>query len=149
MDICVCICIKKLCQCNHWRYGMILNPRTWKLLNNIKKIQPRIMCDTFNGNRCTTTVLLYSLQLSVTKPYKMSNLTLSDSLPNTPFKTSVEIWMPTRAKAKIINSIYTTCQTKMVNILQSFFLRSLLGVDIKFPKKEGKTLNSKHMQLDY
>ena len=40
--------------------GMLLSPRALKSLNSIEKIQPRIICATFNGNPCTTIVSCYS-----------------------------------------------------------------------------------------
>ena len=35
------------------RVGMLLSPRDLKSLNSIRKIQPRMMVATFNGNLCT------------------------------------------------------------------------------------------------
>ena len=39
---------------------MLIRPRTLKSLNNIKKIQSRIMVVTFNGNPSTTIISCYS-----------------------------------------------------------------------------------------
>ena len=36
--------------------GMLLSPHALKSVNSIERIQPRIMCATFNGNPCTTIV---------------------------------------------------------------------------------------------
>ena len=40
--------------------GMFLGSSGLKSLNNIMKIQPRMMCASFNGNLCTTIISCYS-----------------------------------------------------------------------------------------
>ena len=40
--------------------GMLLSPRALKSLNNIEKIQPRLMVATFNSNPSTTIISCYS-----------------------------------------------------------------------------------------
>ena len=58
MNICLSICREKLNPVIGG-LGMLLSPRVLKSLNNIEKIQPRIMEATFNGNP-STTIICYS-----------------------------------------------------------------------------------------
>ena len=39
---------------------MLLGPRVLKSLNTIEKIQPRMLCASFNGNFCTTIISCFS-----------------------------------------------------------------------------------------
>ena len=54
---------------------MLLSPRAIRVLNSVEKIQPRIICATFNGNPCMTVVSCYrstnaSEKTHITKFYK-------------------------------------------------------------------------------
>ena len=40
--------------------GLLIGPRALKTLNNIEKIQPRMMAATFNGNPRATIISCYS-----------------------------------------------------------------------------------------
>ena len=59
--------------------GMLFGPHAFKSLNSIEKIQPRMICASFNGNPCTTIISYYSLTNASTETviiifYKLSSL---------------------------------------------------------------------------
>ena len=61
MDVCISICMEKnSVNAVMGGVGMLLGQRTLKSLNNIEKIQPRIIVATFNGNPSTTIISCYS-----------------------------------------------------------------------------------------
>ena len=60
MDVCFYICMKNSVNAVIGGAGMLIGPRAEKSLNNIKKIQPRMMVATFNGNPSTTIISCYN-----------------------------------------------------------------------------------------
>ena len=59
MNVCLSICMEKLCQCSDEGVGMLIGPQALKSLNSIEKIQPRMMVAMFNDNP-RTTIICYS-----------------------------------------------------------------------------------------
>ena len=60
MDVCLSICMEKLCQCCYEGVGMLISRQTLKSLNSIEKIQLWMLVATFNGNPSTTIISCYS-----------------------------------------------------------------------------------------
>ena len=56
MDASHCISMEKLCQCHGRRGGNAYRTKSVKTLNNIERIQPRMMAATFNGNPRATII---------------------------------------------------------------------------------------------
>ena len=61
MDASHCICMENTVNATIGDIGMLIEPQALKSLNSIKKIQPRMMVATFNGNQNATIFCCYSL----------------------------------------------------------------------------------------
>ena len=60
MDICLGISMENSINTLIGGVGMLLSSCALKSLNNIERIQLRMMCASFNGNPCTTIISCYS-----------------------------------------------------------------------------------------
>ena len=93
MDVCFGICMEKLHQHLHGRNVLCL--RVLKLLSSIEKIQPRMMCPSFNGNSCTTIISYYSPTNAggetdiITFYNEVSSLVRS--IPNHTYKSDIDV----------------------------------------------------------
>ena len=100
----------------HWNVSIL------KLLNSMERIQPWIMCTTFNGNPCTTIVSCYSL---TNASDEMNPITFCSGLfsldphfPNHNFLFISRDRNAQIAKIKVLNFTYTTIQIKMAIMRQ-------------------------------
>ena len=60
MDICLGICLKNSVKAAIGDIGTFLSPHALKSLNDIERIQLRMICASFNGSLCTTIIFYYS-----------------------------------------------------------------------------------------
>ena len=82
--------------------GILIGPRAQKSLNSIKKIQPRMMVTTFNGNPAQQSSFVTALPMLVKKLTSLPSITSYPPLfvasRNTTFSSLVETWMPKLVK---------------------------------------------------
>ena len=80
-----------------WDVGILLSTCALKSPNSRKRIQPKMICATFNVNPSTTIVSCFSTATPVMKRTSLNSIRsyfpLYDTIPNTTIFSSVGIWL--------------------------------------------------------
>ena len=123
-------------------YSYILNATAWNMGMplGIEYIQMKMMCSTFNDNPTQqsshATVSRLAMRNRISPPCIMSYLLFSYTLPNITFWSSVEIWLLILVKKKILNSVYISRQTEIVNISRGPVRMSRKGNSMELLRNE-------------
>ena len=132
--------------CRH-RHGKIplFSHRAIKSLNSIQRIQPRMMCATYNYNHCTTIFSCYSPTNASGTDITIFSNELSSLVRYVP-KDIMKTCMLIQAKMETINSAMylVTHQIGTVIIYQFSLENKLAWQSNKFEKKKRKTSFSRH-----
>ena len=158
MDVCLGICMEKLCQCHDRGVGILLCPRALKSLNSIEKTQLRMMIAMYNGNPSTTIIFFYSTNVHdetdlITFYNELSSLFCSISKHNVLIVTrdmNAQIGKNVNIKFSLHNS-----SNRNGEHLSDFTLENRLTcLNTKFQKRKGKLwtytyANNAKAQIDY
>ena len=139
----------------HRSVRIFLSPCALKSLDSTERIQPRMMCASFNGNPCTKIISCFSPTDASDETDFINKNQLSSFVQYIPKHNVLIISGDIYVKTKMINSAYTTHRIEMVNIKQIFLFKNRLAcLNTKFQKSEVEIRiyiypNNSKAQLDY